>query len=265
MQKLLLLDQDNCAAGELWPSPLGVWRPARRMIMAELLRICEQASVAMCALTNRPPAQLGLLSAIYGGAFHLCESGLSAWIPSENFLRINPQYIDYAENIRPQIITRLQQHFQLSCHSPYVEEAGAKIVAVCVFPLPKYANQPGILSVAQMAAKVRELLADLPVRVVVGGGVDIYPKEANKAVALQWLPALVEEFYGDFAAFEVLYIDDNIHPEAAAVAQQLGIQLGAPANAAEETKSLLQQSGGWLAEAPFEAGCLQLVRRWLGI
>ncbi len=265
MKKLLLLDQDDCAAGELWPSLAGVWRPVQRKIMAELLHICEQAGVAMCALTNRPPAQLALLSAIYGGAFHLCESGLSAWIPGENFLRINPQYVGYAESIRPQIMARLQQRFQLSSHGPYVEEAGTKIVSVCVFPLPKYAGQPGILSVQQMAAEVQELLADLPVCVAVGGGVDIYPKEANKVVALQWLPALVEEFYGEFAAFEVLYIDDNIHPEAVAVAQQLGIQLGAPANAAEETKRLLQQSGGWLAEAPFEAGCLQLVRRWLSI
>ncbi len=259
---IVFLDLDDCLLGPIWPTPDRPRRPVNRAVASEIIALLHRYSVSAHFLTNRPPGQLAPLAQFIGGParYHMAESGLSAWIPDQNTGWINPRYEDFARRIRPQIIARLSERFGLAPEGPVVEELGTRLVSVTVFPLGGTRAD-----VHRLAEQVRELLADLPVDVKVGKGVDISPAGASKLDACIWAEELHRRLHGEKLDWaRVLYVDDSTTAlKAAAYIAERGGTVAAVANAADELKRLAADAGGILAQASGEAGVLEALRAWL--
>ncbi|MBC7287783.1 MAG: hypothetical protein H5T86_07015, partial [Armatimonadetes bacterium] len=158
-RRLVFLDIDDCLAGTIWPLADRPRQPVDRAVLAEILSECQRACMAVHLLTNRPPGQLAVLGHLIGGParYHFAESGLSAWLPDENRAIVNPDYQDFADRVRQEVVQRLSI-LGLSWRGPIVEEFGTRLVTVTVFPLNGSSGD-----VERLVATVRDLLADLPV------------------------------------------------------------------------------------------------------
>ena len=92
--------------------------------------------------------------------YHLAESGLSAWLPDENRAIVHPQFVEFAEHVRSQVIERLHANLPISPEGPIIEEFGTRLVSLTVFPLHGDVGQ-----IQQLCERIRRLLDDLPVEV----------------------------------------------------------------------------------------------------
>ncbi len=263
-QRVLLVDLDDCLMGALWPSMNRPYSPVSRRVLARFLNTTADHAIEIIPLTNRPPAQLAVAASILGTRLCLTESGSSIWCPEHNVYRINPRYMDYATTVRPRIMAAIAARIPLDVAGPYFEEAGNKQCLVCVVLSPHAVATGTALPVPKLAEILHNDLASLPVTVKEGGGVDIVPRGLTKEVALEWLVQLFPEFYGehDLDWRRVLYVDDNMPLGVARHVTRRGGRVGCPANADPPTRRVMAQVGGWIAEARFEAGVLELVERW---
>ena len=262
-ERVLLPDMDDALMGTLWPSRDRPYAPVSRETFARLLHVTAAWGIEIIPLTNRPPAQLAIAASILGSPLCLTESGASAWLPSENRYRLNERYASYAADVRPEVMRRIQARLPLTATGTYFEEAGNKQVLICVV-VSDTATEADGPSVAELADAIREDLADLPVTVAAGGGIDVSPRGFNKIAALEWLPQLYPEFHAgaELCWESILYVDDAVPEEVARYVLERGGMVGCPANAKAATHCVMEQVGGWIAEAPFETGVLELVERW---
>lgn len=265
----LLLDMDECGAGMVWPSPERPWKPASQAVWAEILALCGEHEVRIHPLSNRPPGQMPLVTAILGGGANwaISESGGSAYIPALNTLVVNPLYSDFTRHTRPEIVRRLVQRFSPSPDGPYVLELGDKQVQTCIFPradLP--ASTPGVLDQPELETQVRALLADIPgLEVRIAGGIDVFPCALSKRQAVEWIPDLHARFQADDPLdwSECLYVDDaNSALDAMRLLRDLG---GCPATVANGGRAVRQfcREDGFASDEPFERGVLEVLRAWL--
>ena len=260
--RVVLLDLDDCVAGAIWPFSSRPRKPVDRAIIGALLQEIERSGLCVHLLTNRPPGQLPVIGHIMGGParYHLAESGLSAWLPDENRAIVHPQFVEFAEHVRPRVIERLRAHLQISPDGPIVEEFGTRLVSLTVFPLHGDVGQ-----IQQLCERIRRLLDDLPVEVRVGKGVDIAPAGTDKVVGCKWAEVLHPDLQGaQLNWHEVLYIEDSTTGlRAAKYILERGGMVAAVANAAPELKEIVNQRGGIICDNAGEAGVLEAIRRWL--
>lgn len=259
---IVLLDLDDCAAGAIWPSVDRPRRPINRFVFAELLSQCAARGASVHLLTNRPPGQLAVVAHILGGParYHLAESGLSAWLPDANRAVVHPNYTDFARHILPEVVGRLRSRFGLDWEAPVIEEFGTRLATVTVFPLDS--SEAEVRALCECCS---ELLADLPVEVRQGKGVDIGPAGVTKALGCRWAEELHPALHGEPLDWtQVLYVEDSLAGlEAAQYVAAKGGTVAAVANATPEFRRAVAGLGGMLCQRPFEEGVLEAVQSWL--
>jgi hypothetical protein len=257
-----LLDLDGTYKGEhSWALPEQPWQFQDLTATAEFLTLLHASGSQALALTRRPPAQAALLE--LNGRFALTEEGGTIWSHTANTTRLNPKFRSYAETVVPEVDARLHRALPLSVEGPVVLQAGGRLVSRCIYPRPDEASPFTVEGLAQL---VRELLADLPVQVVVGHAVDVLPAEPwlSKAVACEWLTGgLYEEHYGRALDWErVVFIDDSMSADPAArYVHEHGGQVATLANAHPSYRALIAKLGGLIAAEPGTRGCLEIARR----
>lgn len=260
---VVFLDLDDCAAGAIWPSVDRPRQPLNRAVLAALLSELESSSASVHLLTNRPPGQLAVVAHMLGGParYHLAESGLSAWLPDENRAILHPAYRDFARDVLPEVLRRLRDDFSLGWDASLIEEFGTRLATVTVFP-----RASGEAEVQALCQRCRELLADLPVDVRQGKGVDILPAGVTKELGTRWAEELHRSLQGeplDWA--RVLYVEDSLTGlEAARYISAHGGTVAAVANAHPEFRRAVAELGGLLCRGAYERGVLEAVRAWLG-
>ncbi|MCX7598859.1 MAG: hypothetical protein N2512_08345 [Armatimonadetes bacterium] len=260
---VVFLDLDDCAAGAIWPSLDRPRQPFDRAVLGELLSEFASSGASVHFLTNRPSGQLAIVAHMLGGParYHLAESGLAAWLPDENRAAVHPDYCEFVRDILPEVLGRLRGHFSLGWDAPLIEEFGTRLATVTVFP-----RGSGEAEVQALCDRCRELLADLPVEVRQGKGVDIGPAGVSKVLGCRWAEELHPQLQGGLLDWtQVLYVEDSLTGlEAARYISRNGGMIAAVANADPEFRRAVQELGGLLCCRSYEHGVLEAVRAWLG-
>ena len=135
MKNIIILDLDDTIA-PLWPSPGHPFEPIKTEILEEFYRLAQKLKLQTFALTNRPPAQMGIASAFFSGKFHLTESGGTAWIPQENRFIVNPhfkKFLSERARIVKDIVKEIGELDPLA--GKYMEEIGQKQIVVTIAPI----------------------------------------------------------------------------------------------------------------------------------
>ncbi|MBC7289410.1 MAG: hypothetical protein H5T86_15485 [Armatimonadetes bacterium] len=116
-----------------------------------------------------------------------------------------------------------------------------------------------------MVATLRDLLADLPVVIKQGKGVDVSPAGTSKETACRWAERLHPQLHGtDLDWGRVLYVEDAATgSEAAAYIACRGGTVAAVGNAEPAFKETVLRAGGIVCDQSGERGVLEAIRRWL--
>lgn len=259
--KTLFLDLDECGIGTMWHHADRPWRPASRRVWAEILTVCEDNGVRVIVVTSRPAAQIPVFMQVVSGVpVGFGECGATAYFALQNRVIVNPKHQEFATHVRPGIMAALREEFGDLWEREIREETGGKLVTICIFP-----REGGALSMAEIAERARSVVERFEVDWSQGNGLDIVPKGASKADALDWSIALLEQCgHPPPDPASSLFIDDSMSAATAfqAFADQGG-HIATVGNAADEVKGLVRSLGGCVADGLFEAGVLEALQRWL--
>lgn len=233
------------------------FQPIKAEILEKFYKLAKNIRLEIIALTNRPPAQLGVASAFLSGKFHLTESGGTAWVPQENRFIVNPhfkKFLSQKVRIMKEIVEEIGELDPLV--GKYMEEAGQKQIVITIAPIPPNTD------ISELPEKLSKRLKKYKVEFKPGGGFDVFPRGMTKKDGCLWLEKLYQKYYQKSLNWHrVIYLGDS---STDLPAMEYIIGLGGAAavvgNAKDEVKKTTLKINGYVAKKNYMEGVIEAIQ-----
>lgn len=214
-------------------------------------------------VTDRPCGNLELLCYLYHATetSQLGESGGAAFDPMRKWQWPNPQFDDFRQSVRADMLETLKLTVA-GDGQLYQQESGGRLVTIGIVP----ADQSEAKTIYQQvltALEPKPYFGQL--RYETGKVLVFYPRQLNKQTALQWHEQLFFQKYGQpYPWHQAIFVADSWRDIVAAqFAHQKGAQVAAVGNADSRYQLVIKQCGGIVANGEYEAGLQEILKTFI--
>ena len=252
----ILLDLDGVLIRRYQKRP----QMANQQALAEILDFLSGLNPypRIICLTDRPASQLPyFVWVLKGDRYHGGELGSVIYDRDTYRVSIAPDYQDFAKEVRPQLVSRLQSRIRLdkTFEGPR-QEIGGKLVTISMEP-PLHKHH------SFSAKTVRTVLGRFENEIYVSGGsaISVYPAGLDKLVGLGILQKLYEEQGNPLDLASAIWIADGDRdiPLVEHLAKHGG-RSAAVGNASPAFKNAVKKHSGIIVKGEYEAGLLQILQ-----